>query len=129
MATKISRKALATYLAENIGREGIAEEVATLLVESNQVADLESLMRDLNTVRSEKHGVVEVTARSAYPLDSQSKEDIESLARKLFPAFTQLIIQEVRDETVIGGVDLNFPGLNLDLTLRRKLNKLKELAV
>ncbi len=128
MAVKISRKALAKYLVENSTSDTLASEVAALLIDSNQTAELDSLMRDLNAMRSQVLGIVEVTARSAFSLDQQAKNEIEQLARKLFPSFKELIIHEEHDKTVIGGVNLNFPGMNVDLTLRRKLNKLKELA-
>jgi len=85
-------------------------------------------MRDLNLIRAESTGVVEVTARCAFPINDQVRKDISDLAKKLYPAFSELILHEVHDDSVIGGVNLDFPGLNVDLTLRRRLNKLKELA-
>lgn len=123
---KISRTNLANYVAEHIDENNLAEKIAAFLIENNKTSELGSIMRDVTDLRSSKLGVVELTARSAFPLSAVSKYEIETVVKNNFKDVRQIIIHEVADKSVIGGVNLDFANANLDLTVRNKLNKLRE---
>jgi F0F1-type ATP synthase delta subunit len=105
-----------------------AKEVASYLLDENRTGELDSLARDLVEYQAE-HGVVEVTAVSARKLNATALKDIRQTVKQLYPNARQVIIDQRLDETQIGGVRLEFPGRQLDLSLRGKLNKFKQLTV
>lgn len=127
---KFSRSALAKYIVGSDKSEAtVAQEVAAFLVEAGKTSDLDSLMRDVMEIRGREEGVVELTARSAHPLNPVVKSEIEAVATRLYPTARQVIIHEVHDEKLIGGVRLQFANASLDLTIKTKLNTLREAIV
>ena len=127
MSRHYSRMKLAEYLVKS-GKptDKLAEEVAAFLIETDNTDDLESLMRDVSLLRIKSHGIVELKAISAYPLDADTKSQIKSLVKNNYQDVREIIIHEEIDKDLIGGVKLQFANASLDLTIRSKLNKLKQ---
>lgn len=124
---KFSRNDLAQYIADNIDdTDSIANKVAGFLIDNNKTSELGSIMRDVTSLRASEKGVVELTATSAFALDSEAQLMIEKLTEEHFKNVKKIIIHEVIDKSVIGGVNIDFANANLDLTIRAKLNKLRE---
>lgn len=125
-----SRTKLAAYIAEAIATEKseevIAQNVAAYLIENGKTADLNSLMRDVQELRARHAGVVELTARSAYPLNSDEKNQIEDVIKSQYPNAKEVIMHEEHDARVIGGASISLAQANLDVTIRAKLNRLRE---
>jgi F0F1-type ATP synthase delta subunit len=117
---------IATWLEKGVSEADLAQQVAAYLIESGKTADLDSLMRDVQDIRARDYGVVELTARSAFPLEASEKSQIEQIAQNHFPGVNRVILHEERDEKVIGGANVSFAQANLDLTIRSKLNRLRE---
>lgn len=127
MGQNFPRASLARYIASSDKPEKeLSREVAAFLIENNKTSDLGSLMRDVTEIRSRADGIVELTARSAFPLSLSVKTEIEAVAKKQYGDVTEVIIHEVLDESVIGGVRLQFANASLDLTIQSKLHKLRE---
>jgi len=127
---KAKRAALAATLAQRVGKSAnktLAREVAAYLLAERRTADLASLMRDVVEARAEQ-GVVEVTAVSAHALDTKVRADIEKQVKKVYPAAKSIIINEQITPNVVGGLRLEFPGQQLDMSVRAKLSKFKQLT-
>jgi F0F1-type ATP synthase delta subunit len=129
---KVSRHKIATVLSNQTFKPGLdvamfSREVAAYLLDTGRTSELSSLLRDVVQNRAEQ-GVVEVTAVSAHTLDDTARADIEQEARKQYKYAKQIIIHEVIDLTVIGGVRLEFPTEQLDLSIRYRLNRFKQLT-
>lgn len=122
-------------LAETIGRKTmgvvdmktLATEVAAYLIAEQQVAEFDSLIRDIMQYRAD-NGVVEVTAVSAHQLNDQNTADISELLKASYPDATTIRINQAIDPEVLGGVRINFPNEALDMTTQSKLNKFKRLT-
>ncbi len=122
-------------LAETIGRKTmgvvdmktLAMEVAAYLIAEQQVAEFDSLIRDIMQYRAD-NGVVEVTAVSAHQLDDQNTTDISELLKASYPDASTIRINQAIDPEVLGGVRINFPNEALDMTTQSKLNKFKRLT-
>lgn len=130
MATRLSRHDIATAIVrlidENNDSRHIARRIAAYLMEQGRTKELDSLMRDVMQLRA-GHGTVEVTATSAFPLTKQVKTHIEKLAAAIQgSALKQVITNEVIDAKVLGGIRIETPGEQLDLTIRARLDKLKQ---
>ncbi len=123
------------HLAETIGQRTLktanlhelAKEIAAYLLHEGRVSELESLTRDIITYRAE-HGVVEAYARSAHELSQADLDDIRALLHKEYPKASQFLIDEINEPEVIGGVKIELPGEQLDLTVRAKVNTFKKLT-
>ena len=73
-------------------------------------------------------GYVEVLASSAHPLSSQTKADIAEQIKLVEPTAKKIIVTEVHDPEIIGGVQLSLANQQLDMSIEAKLNKFKQLT-
>jgi F0F1-type ATP synthase delta subunit len=105
----------------------LSAEVAAYLLTERRTGELDSLIRDIMQYRAD-HGIVEVVAVTAHPLTPAVQVDIQREIKLLYPGATQVIVTERPDVTVIGGVRLDLANQQLDLSVRNKLNRLKQLT-
>ena len=128
---KVSRTRLAAIIAErslqNAGARQLAREIAAYLLEEGRSSELDSILRDVLQYRTD-HGIVEAIGVSAQPLSDQVRHDIESVLRELYPSAQKFIISEAHDATVIGGVKIVLANQQLDLSVRFKLNRFRQLT-
>jgi F0F1-type ATP synthase delta subunit len=125
------RTDLAGVVAESTLKKGASkkytQELAAYIVDNRLTNDLDSLMRDVLGDWA-KAGHLEVLAASAYPLSERVKSEIKRQVKKVEPSAKTIVITEVRDEDVIGGVRISLPDRQLDLSVESKLNKFKSLV-
>jgi F0F1-type ATP synthase delta subunit len=122
IAAALARRSLATT-----DGKALAAEIAAYLLDEHRTNELNSLLRDVSQYRAD-HGIVEVVAVSAFDLSDSVRTDITMQVREMFPDSREIIISHQPDESVIGGVRLEFPNQQLDLSVRSKLNRLKQLT-
>jgi F0F1-type ATP synthase delta subunit len=114
-------------LAESPKLPSLSRSIAAYLLETGRTGELESLLRDVIRIRAE-HGVVEVIAVSAHKLTAAVEADITHQVRQQYPTAKKIIITEQLDPEVVAGVRLEFPGEQLDLSVRAQLNHFKQLT-
>lgn len=128
---KTPRTRIASAIADHTLKSGASDEyvreVAAYLLHERRVGDLNSLMRDVQENWAQA-GHVEVLAASAHPLSDEVRATIQTQVQALYPAATQVIVTEVHDPKVIGGVRLRLANQQLDLSVEAKLNKFKQLT-
>jgi F0F1-type ATP synthase delta subunit len=127
---KAPRSAIAKVINQKLDKadaKKAAEDIAGYLLAEKRVGELDSLMRDLQQIRSDQ-GTVEVNALSAHELDQNSINEIKTLIKTKFPGTNQIIINKIIDKDVVGGVRLVMANQQLDLTIRYKLSKFKQLT-
>lgn len=128
---RTSRTRLAQTVADTILKRGVSKrfsrELAAYLLSERRVRELDSLLRDVQADWAEA-GHVEVIARSAHPLSDKAKKDINREIKRLYPKARKIVINEVADPDIVGGVRLQLSNQQLDLSIRTKLNKFKQLA-
>jgi F-type H+-transporting ATPase subunit delta len=127
---KYSRSALVQYIVTQLeagmDTDALSQKVAAYLIEMNKTSDVMSVMRDAQELRAQKYGVVEATATSAHELGQQQLDEVTSAISKQYDSVKRVNINQVHDPTVIGGVVVNLPQATLDVTIRNKLNRLRE---
>jgi F0F1-type ATP synthase delta subunit len=126
---KVARRQIASAISElsfTTPIDKLANEVAAYLLSERRSNELDSLMRDCMEDRAQ-HGVVEVIAVSAHELDPRAVEDIKRQVLVHYPKAREVIVSPKHDSSLIGGVRLEFANAQLDLTLRGKLNRFKQL--
>ena len=123
------------HIAEIIGErtlhvtdsKKLAKEIAAYLLAENRTSELESLMRDVMEYRAQR-GVVEAVAVSAHSLSDDVKRQLKHIAQAQYPHAKKVLLDEKQDADLIGGVKLELPEKQLDLTVRGKLNAFKRLT-
>lgn len=106
-------------LSESAPSSKLPKMVASYLISNRRTADLDKIMRQIAVIRLSK-GLSEATITSAVPINSEIKKQIKSLIKS-----KSVLINEVKDKSVIGGVRIEANEYYLDLTVRNRLNKLK----
>ncbi len=128
---KTSRTRIAQTVADRTLKSGAdgsyVRELAAFLLSERRVGELNSLLRDVQADWAEQ-GYVEVLAASAHPLTDAVRSDIKTQVATLYPNAKQIIVTEVPDPTVVGGVRLSLANQQLDLSVEAKLNKFKQLT-
>ncbi len=114
-------------MAQTTPVQDLSREVAAYLLGENRTGELDSLLRDVVAYRAAE-GIVEVTAVSAHEITDEVKQEIEQLVREQFTDVTNIIINQRIDASLVGGVRLELVDRQLDLTIRNKLNRFKELT-
>lgn len=127
---KVQRTRIAATIADATLKDGVtkeyARELAAYLLAERRVGELDSLLRDVQAAWADK-GYVEVLARSAHALTAEVKAAIKSRVQALYPAAKTVVVTEVIDPSVVGGVRLDLANQQLDLSVEAKLNKFKQL--
>ncbi len=128
---KASRTKLAHFIADKTLKDGVSrqfsQEVAAYLLSEHRVSELDSLLRDVQADWAGS-GHVEVIASSAHPLTPMVRADIKAQVKQLYPTAKQIIVTEVHDPEVVGGVRLRLANQQLDLSIEAKLNRFKQLT-
>jgi F-type H+-transporting ATPase subunit delta len=128
---KTSRSKIASTIADTTLKNGsskeYAKEIAAYLLSEGRVGEVDSLLRDVQSLWAEQ-GYVEVLARTAHALSDAEKAEIKEQVGALYPAAKQVVVTEVSDPEVIGGVRLSLANQQLDLSVEAKLNKFKQLT-
>lgn len=122
---KISQVIAKQALDNQLDSQSI-KKIAAYLLNERRTSELSSIMRDVQEVWAEA-GRIEVLASSAHDLTGELKQRINTQVRQFYPNAKKIIITEIHDPSIIGGVRLNLPGRQLDLSIEAKLNKFKQL--
>jgi F-type H+-transporting ATPase subunit delta len=128
---KTPRTKIANTIADRTLKQGesksLAKEVAAYLLAEKRVGELESVLRDVQVAWAD-NGYVEVLASTAHPLTAELKKQITDQVKRLYPAAKQIVVTEVPDPEILGGVRLSLANQQLDLSVEAKLNKFKQLT-
>lgn len=129
---KTPRTRIAGVVADRTLKAGssqqLSRELAAYLLSERRTGELDSILRDVRADWA-KAGYIEVVARSAYELADTVQTDIKRQAQSLYPAAKQIVISQVLDPEVIGGVRLTIIDRQLDLSIETTLNRFKQLTL
>ena len=106
----------------------LAREIAAYLLSENRVSELDSILRDIIEYRAER-GIVEATVVSAHTITDEVKGDIRAIMSRDYPAASSITVSERLDPDVVGGVRIDLPHEQLDLTVRSQLAHFKRLTM
>jgi F-type H+-transporting ATPase subunit delta len=124
---KLSRRAIAIYIAEQLTNEADAQHVilqlAAYLVDTRRTKELSLIIRDIQFYLSEA-GAVSGVITTATTLTAETKKAIEKYIKEQTGAKT-VALDSLIDPSVIGGVKVSIPGRELDATVSRSLTVLK----
>lgn len=130
MATKLSRRRIAVYVAQQLlsgaARAPLFNQLAAYLIETKRLSEFQSIMRDIQFQLAEK-GYVTGAITSTYPLPNPVKTSIESYAKHQTRA-AKIVLEYNTNAALLGGLRLNLPGQEFNATISRQLKTLKTQA-
>ncbi len=109
---------------EKAGAKKAVKELASLLLEQRMHRQAEEIMADIAKEYARVHGIIEAEARTVFPLSAELKKQLVERVKQSTHAKT-VILHEQIDKSLLGGVIVTAPEMELDLSLRTKLAKLK----
>jgi len=125
----LSRRQLAAYAANELlanKRVGsVAKELAAVLVNSRRANQAELLAQDIAWELERRGTAANASVTAAHELSDQLRKQIAAFVKKSAKV-DQVIIDEVIDKSVIGGVRIDTAAHSWDKTLSRKLTDIRE---
>lgn len=113
-------------LLEGHSPRKVSKVVAEFLLKNGRTRELQSILRDVSLARAERKHVVEVTAVSATPILAKHESEIKKDVKKLHPDGKKVVVNNRIDESLIGGIKLEFPDKQLDVSVESRITKLRE---
>lgn len=120
VSTKQIAEAVYQLASTTEDTEKLALLVAAYLVDEQKTNDTDRILREVERLRYERDGKLEIVATSKNELSESVKQAIS----RIFEAKDSTIIEE-HDESVVGGVTVAAMDQWLDLSVRGQLNQLK----
>ncbi len=109
---------------DKVGSKKASAQLAALILENRIHNQTDEILEAIQTEYQRVHGVIEATTTSVFPLTAELKKQIKAIVANK-TGTTKVILHEQLDPTVLGGVKITAPEMELDLTLQAKLTKLK----
>lgn len=123
---KLSRRQLAKYFVQKTqagaSAKPLLRELAAHLIDTKRVKEVDLLVSDIN-VEFERSGTVQATVISANPLSEKIEHKIESVLKST--NVKQVNINKQIDDSLLGGLIIQTPEREFDLSIRSKLNRMK----
>lgn len=98
-------------------------ELAAYLLETNSVDRLDDILSNISVELRNQYGIVEADVVSARAMSDNIRQNIIAYIKQTTQA-EHVNVQESIDVGLIGGVIINTPDYELDLSLKTKLAKL-----
>jgi len=109
---------------DKVGAKKATKELAALLVDQRLHGQVEDILVDISKEYARVHGIIDAEARTAYPLSDGLKKELIERVKQSTGAKTVILHEEV-DRNLLGGVIVSAPDMELDLSLKTKLVKLR----
>ncbi len=127
MAIRLSRRKITSYIADQLaaGRETqqLILELAAFLIDSGRTKEIELIVGDVE-YELKNRGIVLARVTSAFDLATATQTAITKLIKEQTNA-RSVELEQFVDPTVLGGVRIDLPGLQLDTTIIRRLTTLR----
>ncbi len=128
---KVPRHILAEVIAKRTldmsDTKSLAREIAAYLLAERRTAELESILRDVMQYRQD-HGMLEADVVTAHEVQNNVLQDVKHLLQAAYPKAKTINLNQVQDTSVIGGLRIDMPNEQLDMTIKAKLSKFKTLT-
>lgn len=128
---RLSRRELAQILVESLGTKDEKrriKQVSAHLLETGRAKQIELLIRDVELQAQRSYGHVTARVATAFEIDTSTRKKIEQEVTSLSHAKSVEIIEEI-DTSLLGGTIIATPEMEVDLSLRGKLQRLKEIEI
>ena len=95
-----------------------------ILIDKERISSLELIQKSFKELLNEKNNILEGKAITAIPM---SKEEIKKLEENLSSKYNaNIILENIVDETILGGVLVRLGNKEIDGTIKTRLENLKQ---
>lgn len=119
---KITLRQLAKFLHDNPTTKNV-KLVASFLVSNGRRKEAIAIVREVESMLSQEGRIV-ARVKSAHKLQESEQKEIIRMLKNDHGAKSVEIINEI-DPSLLGGVIVRTPNMEVDLSVQSKLNKLK----
>ncbi|MBL8159674.1 F0F1 ATP synthase subunit delta [Candidatus Saccharibacteria bacterium] len=127
MAQRLSRRLVVRAFVDGLtrgkDRKALVRSLAAYLIETKQAKQLDSYLADISRELT-RHGIATAEVTSVHKLSAGVAESLKQIVARHTGAHRVALNQTI-DESLIGGVRLSFDGLEIDESVRTKLNRLQ----
>ena len=124
---KLSRRKLAIHTAARLAAgedtKTVLRQLAAYLIDSGRKAEASLVVRDTESMLMDA-GTAIGTVTSARPLSPTALKAIESFVMSNDSKIKTVLLREEVDESLISGMKLELPGVQLDASVKAKLMKI-----
>ncbi|KAG5520141.1 hypothetical protein PMAC_001217 [Pneumocystis sp. 'macacae'] len=123
------RLIIAEILAKSLGNDKLIVNFLEIIAEKNRLNLVRDIVKKFSCLMSAKKGEIEVIITSAFPLDSQSLNRLESAISKSkhIGSGKKLKITNKINENIIGGIIVEIGNYTIDLSVAHKILKLNKI--
>lgn len=127
MPVRLSRRKITSYVADQLAAgvqtKKLVKELAAFLIDNRRTKEIDLVVRDIE-YELKNRGIVLARITSAHELSAATKQALTQLVKQNTKAKTVQLTQFI-NPTVLGGVKVDLPGLQLDTTIARRLTALR----
>jgi len=103
----------------------IVSSFLSVLKNNNDISRADEIIVEFENLWNKEKGIIEAEVLSARGLEAKEKKDIKQyIENKIYAK--EIVLNEVIDKTVLGGVIVKYSGRILDGSLKTKISNLKE---
>lgn len=124
LKSKIYAQALYQACQETSDLKLTLRNFAELLARHNKLGMFKSIIKEYVRIYNKEEKMADVFVTSAYALDAKTKEDIIELVKNI-KSVRQAEIEQKIDPNIIGGLKINFDDYQIDTSIKRKLQLIK----
>ena len=107
------------------GANELTKDFVTLVVKRKRESELANIAKDFVQKFDELKGVTKVTVKSAIALDNASLEDVKRYLKGVVSK-DDVVVNNVVDASVIGGMIIQFEDKLLDLSVAKELKEIRK---
>lgn len=104
------------------------EKVVAFLHRKRLISQSERILETLQKIINKKARIVEVGIKSASEISNHTKKELKEILAKKYHA-EEIILKEVVDKSLLGGLKVEVNDEVIDLTLRSKVSKLQDYLI
>lgn len=123
---KLSRTQLAEYLIANPSKRA-AQQVGAYLIGNGRSKEVDTVLRQVEAELN-KRGRTVTHVSSAHKLDADQQRSIVMLVKQLRTDIQSVEVINQVDPSLLGGVVIRTPEMEVDVSLRGRLNRLARAA-
>lgn len=127
MALRISRRKITDYIADQFvaGTQvnKLIQELAAFLIDTKRTNEIDLIVRDIE-YQLLRRGIVLARITTAFELAAQTRTAISQMIKETVHA-TTIELQQFIEPSLLGGVKIDLPGMQLDNTVAYRLKTLR----
>ena len=125
MSNRLSRKKIAEYIAQSITAKSdqgpVLVMVAGYLIANQRVKEIDLIMDEVS-YELQSYGIVNAQVSTREKLLAETRSNLMSFISEQTGA-KNVLLDEITDPSIIGGMRLKLPRVALDSTINNKLHK------